>query len=188
MHSLKERLRQLENDLVAVPIRISNETKIPFAIFQYDPTEEFEMQRRLANFKISLEKNYLKKVQIVSLAAIMFKLIEEAAGLEFFWKAEEQHGLDRANDTIYKILTEVKPLENEILDVISLLDPDESVIFLTRAGALFPAFRTSALLEGIRGKVEIPTILFYPGHREGPVGLKFMGIYEADHNYRVKIY
>ena len=67
-------------------------------------------------------------------------------------------------------------------------DPNNTVALLTRAGALFPAFRTSALLERLMGQVEVPTILFYPGTLEGTVGLRFMGVAEAEHNYRAKIF
>jgi hypothetical protein len=62
------------------------------------------------------------------------------------------------------------------------------VVFIVRAGALFPMYRTSALLEQLMGKVHVPTILFYPGELDGASGLRFMGVLDAEHNYRPKIF
>ena len=33
-----------------------------------------------------------------------------------------------------------------------------------------------------------PTILFYPGDLDGAAGLRFMGVLDAEHNYRPKIF
>ena len=45
MSSLKERIELLENDLKAVPSRISVYHDLPFAILRYDPTEEWALRR-----------------------------------------------------------------------------------------------------------------------------------------------
>ena len=67
-------------------------------------------------------------------------------------------------------------------------DPKRDIFFLVRAGALFPFYRTSALLEQLMGHVQLPGVLFYPGILDGAAGLKFMGIKDAEHNYRPKIF
>ena len=67
-------------------------------------------------------------------------------------------------------------------------DPLRDVVFLVRAGALFPVYRTSSLLEQLKGMVHVPAVLFYPGVLEGAAGLRFMGVLDADHNYRPKIF
>ena len=38
------------------------------------------------------------------------------------------------------------------------------------------------------GKVHVPAILFYPGVLDGAAGLRFMGVLDAEHNYRPKIF
>ena len=38
------------------------------------------------------------------------------------------------------------------------------------------------------GTIQIPAILFYPGVLDGAAGLRFMGILDAEHNYRPKIF
>lgn len=66
--------------------------------------------------------------------------------------------------------------------------PERDIVFLTRAGALFPFYRTSALLERMMGHVQVPAVLFFPGRRDGPAGLSFMGVLDADHHYRARIF
>ena len=34
----------------------------------------------------------------------------------------------------------------------------------------------------------IPAVLFYPGELDGAAGLRFMGVLDAEHNYRPKIF
>ena len=43
MSSLKDRIELLEDDLKAVPPRISVYHDLPFAILRYDPSEEWEL-------------------------------------------------------------------------------------------------------------------------------------------------
>ena len=53
---------------------------------------------------------------------------------------------------------------------------------------LFGLHRPSALLENLHHKVSHPVVLFYPGQRDGPAGLRFMDELDADHNYRPKLF
>jgi hypothetical protein len=67
-------------------------------------------------------------------------------------------------------------------------EPVTDVVFITRTGALFPVYRTFSLLEQLKGRISVPTILFYPGDLDGAAGLRFMGVLDAEHNYRPKIF
>jgi hypothetical protein len=67
-------------------------------------------------------------------------------------------------------------------------DPRSDVVLINRTGALFPVYRTFSLLEQLKGRVLVPTILFYPGDLDGASGLRFMGVLDAEHNYRPKIF
>ena len=42
--------------------------------------------------------------------------------------------------------------------------------------------------EQLKDKMEIPAVLFYPGEFDGAAGLRFMGVLDAEHNYRPKIF
>jgi len=66
---------------------------------------------------------------------------------------------------------------------------NRTVIFLARAGALYPFFRTSALLKHVAGHTHnVPVVLLYPGKLVGETGLSFMGVLPADRDYRPRIY
>ena len=68
-------------------------------------------------------------------------------------------------------------------------DPSRTVFFIGRAGALYPFFRTSALLRHIAGRTHnIPVVLLYPGVRREGSSLSFMGEVKPDGDYRPRIY
>ncbi len=183
-------MRELEKDLTAPEKRIGAYHDMPFAIFRYDPEEEFEVRAQVRALASKLERHG-RQVREVSLGQLMYEALEEVlgpSGMEEFFRAEAEHGVDRAIDTVHRLLTEIQPLSETVYQQLIALDPHNAVAFLTHAGDLFPVFRTSALLESLIGRVTVPLVLFYPGRLEGAVGLRFMGVCEAEHSYRPRIY
>jgi hypothetical protein len=78
-----------------------------------------------------------------------------------------------------------------LADRLAPINPENSVVFLTRVAAMSPGiFHMSMLLDKMHGRTKVPTILFYPGSIEGTTGLRFMELKDRDAlgNYRVKIY
>jgi hypothetical protein len=66
---------------------------------------------------------------------------------------------------------------------------DRTVALIGRAGALYPFFRSSALLRHLDGRTRnVPVVLLYPGERRGLTGLSFMGRLNPDNDYRPRIY
>ena len=66
---------------------------------------------------------------------------------------------------------------------------DRTLTIIGRAGALYPFFRTSALLKHLDGRTRnVPVVLLYPGERRGKESLSFMGIINPDSDYRPRIY
>ena len=55
MPSLKERIELLEDDMRAVPPRISVYHDLPFAVLRYDPAEEWELRREVRLLATRLE-------------------------------------------------------------------------------------------------------------------------------------
>ena len=104
-------------------------------------------------------------------------------------EAEKDVGLTVTIETIHEVLSSYQPLDELIIHRMPKnQDPLRDIVFITRAGALFPIYRTSSLLEQLKGKVIIPSVLFYPGTLDGAAGLCFMGVLDAEHNYRPKIF
>lgn len=162
---------------------------MPYAIFRYQPEDEFAVRQEVALLRTRLDQ-IGKRVTTISLAECMNSALEaEGLSAEALADAERSVGITATIETIHEVLSSYRPLDQIVADRIPAdADPLRDVVFLVRAGALFPVYRTSSLLEQLKGKVHVPAVLFYPGVLDGAAGLRFMGVLDADHNYRPKIY
>lgn len=162
---------------------------MPYAIFRYPPAVEFALRDEIGMLRTRLERAG-KRVTTISLAKCLeTALSREGLTRKRIERAEKQTGTHKMVDTVHKVLSDRQPLDALVAEGISQnSDPLRDVVFITRAGALFPFYRTSSLLEQLTGKVHVPTVLFYPGELDGAAGLRFMGILDAEHNYRPKIF
>lgn len=162
---------------------------MPYAIFCYPPEDEFALRAELSLLRTRLEQTG-KRVTSISLSACMREALEaEGLTVDQLAEAEQSVSLEPTIDTIHQVLSEYQPLDELVASRIpSDADPLRDVAFIVRAGALFPVYRTSSLLEQLKGKVHVPAVLFYPGELDGVAGLRFMGVLDAEHNYRPKIF
>ena len=190
MSDCEQRLKErLEPDLsIGDPReRISTYHDMPYALFRYDPSEEFELRRQVTMLETRLSGKG-KRITRISLAECLDEAMLSQRPLEEWYAAERQQGVATIVETLHAVLSEHAPL----VDLVAARmpadpDPRRDIVFILRAGALFPAYRTYSLPEQLQGRVPVPTILFYPGDLEG-TGLRFMGELQAEHNYRAKIY
>lgn len=168
--------------------KISAYHDMPYALFRYDPLEEFELRRELTLLKTRLEQRS-KRVILISLADCLFAALKSVSPLEDWFEAERAEGVENVIQTISNVLEAHTPLV-ELVAAQMPADPDpkSDVVLINRTGALFPVYRTFSLLEQLKGKVVAPTVLFYPGHLDGASGLRFMDVLDAEHNYRPKIF
>jgi hypothetical protein len=192
MSDWRERLtRDLEPKLRSPDPRplISAYHDMPYAIFRYPPEEEFAVRSEVRLLQTRLEQGG-KRITIVSLAECLTTALHaEGMGPEALAQAEVSVGLDKTIETVFEIISSCQPLDKLVVEQIpTSSDPLRDVAFIVRAGALFPMYRTSSLLEQLKGKVEMPSVLFYPGLLEGAAGLRFMGVLDAEHNYRPRIF
>lgn len=162
---------------------------MPYAIFRYPPEEEFGVRQQVALLRTRLEQ-LGKRITVISLAECLKAALDaEDMGTEALINAEQSVGLESTVETIFQILSDYQPLDELVARRIpGDADPRRDLVFIVRAGALFPMYRTSALLEQLKGKVQVPAVLFYPGELDGAAGLRFMGVLDAEHNYRPKIF
>jgi hypothetical protein len=191
-HDWKSRLTEVLEPLLALPDprpRISAYDNLPFAIFLYPPEDEFPIRDETVRLATRLG-NKGKRATTVSLSDCLWAAVErEGYGLNELAEGERDAGWDAMAATLHDILRKTQPLEDLVTEQVpGDARPDKDVVLVVRAGALFPFYRTSALLENLHGFVDVPTILFYPGTLEGPSGLRFMGTMDPEHNYRPKIF
>ena len=169
--------------------RISAYHDMPYAIFRYLPEHEFDVRREVALLRTRLEQAG-KRVTVISLARCLQDAFDqEGLSLSRIKQAEKRTGTEKMVATVHGILSKRQKLDDLVAARMpDDADPKRDIVFITRAGALFPFYRTSSLLEQLKGKVHVPSVLFYPGELDGAAGLRFMGVLDAEHNYRPKIF
>ena len=168
--------------------RISSYHDMPYALFRYDPDDEFELRREVADLKNRLEQK-AKVVTPISLAECLEEALLAQHTPREWYDAERDQGAATIVETVHAALSDDPLLVNLVVARMPKTpDPRRDIVFILRTGALFPMYRVSALLEQAKGQLLVPTVLFYPGTLDGTVGLKFMGVLDADPNYRPKIF
>ena len=202
--NLDDALAALKKDLIAEGgPKISTMRNYRFAIVPYYPAEEFKLRQKVRELIGELKANNWN-ILTVSLHALMMKRIRAMGdtAIESLVQREQrlyQKSPDRAlNHLKDKVVQHVEGPDGIAADVVKLITdfadnhPDQaerSLIFIGRAGALYPFLRTSALLKHIDGKTRnIPVVLLYPGVRKPGNALSFMEEFPADRDYRPRIY
>lgn len=169
--------------------KISSYHDMPYCIFRYPPEEEFAVRQEVSLLRTRLDQAG-KRITTISLAQCLSKALElEGMSPDNLAQAESTSGLTPTIETIHEVLSSYQPLDGLVAQQLpDNPDPLKDIVFIVRAGSLFPYYRTSSLLEQLKGKVSIPAVLFYPGDLDGSAGLRFMGVLDAEHNYRPKIF
>jgi hypothetical protein len=191
MSDVEHRIKQSLEPILELPDprpRISAYHDMPYALFRYDPEEEFDLRKQVTLLEMRLSQRG-KRVKRISLAECLDEALRVQRPLDEWFTAEREHGVETIVETVHSVLSEYSPL----VDLVAARmpenpDPLRDVVFILRTGALFPMYRTFSLLEQLNGRVYVPTVLFYPGDLDGAAGLRFMGVLDAEHNYRPKIF
>lgn len=183
--------------------RISTMRNYRFAILNYQPEDEFKVRERVQRLHADLVAHGWS-VLTLDLQALLFERLR-AQGDDFVSRVIEMERRMAANDRTRglgylksKVAPFIEGPEGIAADCSRVIrehvqaHPDEidrTLALVGRAGALYPFFRSSALLKHLDGRTEnVPVVLLYPGERRGHTGLSFMGELEPDHDYRPRIY
>jgi hypothetical protein len=168
--------------------RISVYHDMPYALFRYEPDEEFDLRKQVTMLETRLTQTG-KQVKRISLAECLGEAMRSQRPLQDWFVAEREQGTDTIVETVHSVLSDYAPLVDLVASRMPT-DPNplRDIVFILRTGALFPVYRTFSLLEQLKGRVTVPTVLFYPGDLDGAAGLRFMGVLAAEHNYRPKIF
>ena len=202
--SLQEAFAALRRDLIHEDgPRISTMRNYRFAIVQYDPGDEFRLREEVQRLSADLVANgwmvlsiNLQKLLLDRVRAQGDAWMERVIAME-----ERMAGIELGRGLNY-LKSKLSPLiegpEGIAADCSRLIceyadnhqdSIDRTLALIGRAGALYPFFRSSALLRHIDGRTRnVPVVLLYPGQRRGPTGLSFMGMLNPDNDYRPRIY
>ena len=201
--SVHEAVNALRQDLLDEDgPRISTMRNYRFAILVYAPKQEFTLRQQVQLLTHDLQARGWNVGQIYLNHLLKRLKQEEDRVIESI--TQREHSLyrrnpDRAlNHLKEKISPYVEGPEGIAKDIIAEIDQfveshpveaDRTVIFLRRAGALYPFLRSSALLKHLDGKTRnLPVVLLYPGERKDTQALSFMGELPGDRDYRPRIY
>src|SRR5215470_9634823 len=145
MSSLKDSIALLESDLKAAPSRISVYHDLPFAIMRYEPTDEWELRREIRLLATRLEA-VGKEVHIVAMSELLWLALDKIhhkdqdEGFEAIVELEKQRGYVEAQQQVTTYLSSKiwMPLWDLLAERLSQINPENSVIFLTRVAAMAP--------------------------------------------------
>jgi hypothetical protein len=163
----------------------------PYALYVYEPDQELAARREVGDLAAYLNANGID-VAAISLAELFWQVVDHSGFYDSMVETEKANpgdpwALEQVHSSLQEILTEEPSLAGRVIAAVDS-KPEKCAVILYRAGALYPVFRTSALLDDLRDQVKRPVVLLYPGHVVDPYGLKFMGKCEPIHGYRAKIF
>ena len=201
---VREAFEALRKDLIHEDgPRISTMRNYRFAILQYDPADEFavrrETQRLFSDLKASGWEVLSLDLQQLLLARIQAQPDDWAERVIAMEKRMAERETSRGLNYLKSKLTPLIEGKDEIAkdcsrEIHAHLEKhpdkvDRTLALIGRAGALYPFFRSSALLRHLDGNTgNVPVVLLYPGQRRGQTALSFMGVLEPDSDYRPRIY
>jgi hypothetical protein len=167
----------------------------PYQLYVYKPSDEWDVRAELQDLRRWLEAPAQRvSCAAVSLAEVLWEALDERGRLGDLTALELDAGSDpmllaEAHRAVAEILREPPILAERVARRVDDIGGSNQrvAVFLYRAGALYPAMRTSAVLEDLLDRVRRPVTLLYPGAVEGEFGLRFMGRCEPTYGYRAVI-
>jgi hypothetical protein len=202
--SLHAALDALRKDLIHPDgPRISTMRNYRFAIVQYTPKDEIKLRGEVLRLSNDLIAHGWAVLGIDLHALLLGRIraqgedwIERVIARERRAGAKDQErGLNELKGKLGPLIEGPDGLAADCSRLIRdfcAAHPDQAertLALIGRAGALYPFFRSSALLRHLDGGTgNVPVVLLYPGQRKGLTGLSFMGELDPDSDYRPRIY
>jgi hypothetical protein len=180
-----ERAFQELREVLKQPTSLNPAHSDPIFYFVYRAEYMLAVKRRRAGWMAILRNDGYDPVRI-SLGALVRELIDESGRWESWLELEPEAEPSEINNAIRDVLTQKNALTERVAARIASGGP-KTVYLLTESELLHPYFRTRTIESALTGRVLHPTIIFYPGRREGQYGLHFLGFYPEDGNYRSTI-
>ena len=109
--------------------------------------------------------------------------MDESGRYEAWLELEAGADAEQINEAVRDVLRSEDRLAERVASRIGQAS-GPSVVLLTDAEMLHPYFRTRAIEGKLHDRVQVPTVIFYPGRRSGQYGLHFLEFYPVDGNYR----
>jgi hypothetical protein len=109
---LEHRIRQFLEPVLELPDprpRISAYHDMPYALFRYDPEEEFDLRKQVTMLETRLSQKG-KRIKRISLAECLDEAMRSQRPLQEWFAAEREQGVETVVETVHSVLSEYKPL------------------------------------------------------------------------------
>ena len=184
MKTLDDRLAMIEEVISDEDFRknkgLSNE--VGYYIFDYEAEEELKVRDYIEDLrKMNIKNQPGYELKIYDVYDLMIDLIEEEGLYEACIEMEENEGLDYLIEAVNDILR-IDYDDNYLNSYIDENTPDNSVVFVTGVGKIFPFVRSHGILNKLHLVFDrVPVVLFYPGKYNGQSLILFSEF--KDENY-----
>lgn len=176
-----DRLNKIE-EIISKPDFIKNKglgNEVGYYIFDYSPTEELRVRERVKQLK--------KRMSCIieyDLYELSMSLLERRDYLQKAFDIEQKKGTEEVFKGVSKFLRLTNNDNNLIINHIVENTPDNTIVFITGVGKVFPFVRSHTILNNLHQKLyKVPVIMFFPGEYTGQK-LRLFNTITDDNYYR----
>lgn len=165
---------------------ISHTSFEPIYYLVFSPDRILDVKRQTPSWTSKLHQQGWD-VRTFSIAEEIRSILQADPRYPLWLAADRKAPLDwaRTNKSLANALTSNGALQRRLEELLTSLQGEEhALVMVTDLEALHPYLRIGAIEGQLEGKFTVPTIFLYPGVRTGETGLKFLGFYPDDGNYR----
>jgi len=181
MRSLDATFDELRQRLQS-PDALNPAQRDPVFYFVHAPHQTLDLRTKIPLWSAMLRQDG-REVITLSLADLVWEIIDASGRWNDWLEVEPEADLVQINEAVRDVLRTEHGLVETVAGYVAQHIPDR-VLFLIDAGLVHPYFRLRTLESGLHDRVQVPTVIFYPGRRSGQYGLHFLGFYSVDGNYR----
>lgn len=184
MYSLDNAFNELI-DKIRDPDALNPAKSDPIFYFAYPPELMLDLKKRLPRWTSRIREAGFE-VRRISMAELLWEIVDGSGRWDIWLELEGDADPDQINEAVRDVLRQENILAVQVAEIVESTSMD-TLILVTESELLHPYFRTRAIEGWLHDKVKTPTVIFYPGEQSGQFGLKFLGFYPVDTNYRSPI-
>ncbi len=165
---------EFKDKLDAIWPRISDKTfqenkgtggEVRYFIFDYEPCDELIMRRKIRDLK---KKNNPEADGFTIVEFDLFNMVVDILRERGYLEKCAKYEKEKGREYLYKAISKMLRLttdQNLIVNRIMEQTPENSVVFLTGVGKVFPFVRAHNVLNNLHQVFDqVPVIMFYPGN------------------------
>lgn len=182
-----QKLDRIEAKITSQEFRknIGSANEVSYYIFDYDPKDEMVVRSYVEKLADKINsKDFLDyNIVVFDLYEIMINYLNEEGILDDVFEIEDNEGFDELNASIRDSMGIDGLSGNYYADFIKSNIDNESIVFITGVGKIYPIVRAHKILKNLHLLVDsVPVIVFVPGSYNG-VNIQLFGRL-SDNYYR----